>query len=137
VIGFTILLLVVVPICMTLRYGSEATLTIETDKEIPFEFILAPGKGSDDGALLVDCRISVSKGIGRFVTGSRETMDFYGFPPIYFTRYSRRLVVEIVNRHGEIEKQRYSNGKQAIHLGFRDDPAAPNGKRYFVLGDKP
>ena len=127
---------VVVPICMTLKYGSEATLTIETDKEVPFEFTLAPGKGADDSALLVDCRISVNKGIGRFVTGSRENMDFYGFPPTYFTRYSRRLVVEIVNRHGEIEKQRYSNGKQVIRLEFRDDPAAPNGKRYFVLADK-
>lgn len=136
-IGITILLLVVVPLCLTLRYGSEATLTIETDKEIPFEFFLAPGKGSDDGALLVDCRISVSKGVGRFVTGSAENMDSYGFAPTYFTRFPRRLVVEIVNRHGEIEKQRYSNGKKAIHLEARDDPSTPNGKRYFVRVDNP
>ncbi|MEI7986015.1 MAG: hypothetical protein WCI55_10340 [Armatimonadota bacterium] len=137
VIGIAVLLFVVVPTCMTLKYGGEATLTIETDKEVPFEFVLAPGKGSDDGALLVDCRISVNKGIGKFVTGSRENMDAYGFPAIFFTRYSRRLVVEIVNRHGEIEKQRYSNGKKAIHLETRDDPSAPNGKRYFVLADNP
>jgi hypothetical protein len=132
VLGVTVLFLILLPTCTSLKNGNDATLTIQSDQEIPFEFTLAEGSGSQDSPLALDCMIRVQHGVGRFVTGSRENMNYYGSPPSYFTRFSRRVVVEIVDRHNEVVKRQITNARHTILFGLTNDPKALYRQRFFV-----
>jgi hypothetical protein len=120
------------PVCNSLKKSGSATLTIQSTKEIPFEFTLADGKGSGDGPLLVDCLVSVTNGVGTFVTGSYEHMNSYGYPATFLTQFPRNIVVEIVDRRGEIVKREFTDSRHTVFLGSTQDPKARYGKRFFV-----
>lgn len=132
VLGVIVLLFLMLPVCNSFRNAGNATLTIQSDKQIPFEFTLAEGKGLEDGPMLMDCLVSVSNGVGTFVTGSYENMNSYGYPPTYLTQFSRNIVVEIVDRRGEIVKREFTDARRTLFIGFTEDPTARYGKRFFV-----
>ena len=133
-VGVLLFLIVVIllPTLLSIWKASDATITIITDKELPIEFPIETTRGFPDGPLLLDCRISVKSGVGKFVTGSRETMNSYGFPPSTFTISSRKVVVERVDAKGNLLSREVSQANHVIYFGFKDDPSAPLGQLYFV-----
>lgn len=126
------MLMVMVPTCTILKNGSEATITVQCDQEIPFEFTLKEGKGILDSSLSMDCLIKVQRGKGAFLSGSFENMTYYGYPQTFLTRVPRRLVVEVVDRNNEIVKRLFSDSKHKVILDKVRDPEAPHGIRFFV-----
>ena len=117
-----------VPSYVSFRTQGEGTLTIESDREMPFEFTLTDGVGKDDGPMLMDCRISVKDGVGRFVTGSFENMKSYG----RIVRSSRHVVLEVLDRHNEVIKHQSSSDRHPIELKTKAEPASPHGIRFLV-----
>ncbi len=65
------IVIVVIPAVITHAHAGDATVTIITEQDLPLTFTLDGGRGFPDGPLLLDCRISVKNGIGKFLTGSR------------------------------------------------------------------
>jgi hypothetical protein len=126
------IVIVVIPAVITHAHAGDATLTIITDKELPLEFTLADNQGFPSGPLLLDCRIEVKNGVGRFLTGSRNDMNSYGFPPTYWTLYSRLVAVERVDAKGRLVSREVSRLNHVFYFGFNDDPSAPLGQRFFV-----
>ncbi len=124
--------LAVIPATITYSHASEATLTIITDKELPLEFTLANNQGFPSGPLLLDCRIEVKNGVGKFLTGSRNEINSYGFPPTPFTIGSRLVAIERVDSQGRLLSREVSRLNHVFYFGFNDDPSAPLGQRFFV-----
>ena len=134
VVGLAILftVLVAIPVGITRSHADEATVTIVTDRDLPLEFTLADNQGFPSGPLLLDCRIEVKNGVGKFLTGSRANMDTYGFPPSYWTLCSRLAAVERVDAQGRLLSREVSRLNHVLYFGFNDDPSAPLGQRFFV-----
>ena len=134
VVGSAIFFFVVVavPIAITHSHAGESTLTIITDRDLPLEFTLVDNQGFPSGPLLLDCRIEVRNGVGKFLTGSLANMDTYGFPPTYWTLCSRLVAVERVDAQGRLLSREVSSLNHVFYFGFKDDPSAPLGQRFFV-----
>lgn len=103
----------------------KATLTIVSDNATPFDFVL-----KDDGGIPnpfdLNCQIEVKNGIGKFTNGSFEHMNYYGLPS-YFTRSSRRLILKIIDREGNLKAQ-----PADFVMSFKDDPKARHQRRFYV-----
>ena len=130
--GIVLFMTIIVPMGITLANSENATVTIVSDQDLPIEFTLSGYEGFYDGPLLLDCRIVVKNGVGTFVKGSRNTMNYYGFPPSPFTRVSRRVVVEKVDADGRVLSRQESRIGNVLSFGFSDDNNAIGRERFFV-----
>lgn len=123
---------ILIPAYISIKNGPGATLTIVSDVKPPFSFVLVSNDSKTNGPLVLHSKIVTHAGKGSFVQGDYENMDYYGAPAFYSTRFSRKIVLEIVDKDGNLISREESRLGNVVYLGFEDDSRALNGKRFFV-----